>query len=169
MEKPVFSGLQGSLRPILPLYYPASRFFVSRFYLILTLTLCRLQNESWACRGHSGRWWPHRCTKGTEAIRGDYPICSFIRLSVCWQVSVPQETHPIHVSNKVAENFTKLKNDVQDFSMDFTKYVEEQKQKLSEDAKKYEDEIKQLQTQITECVPLTFTIWESFWAFISQN
>lgn len=46
--------------------------------------------------------------------------------------------------------------------MDFTKYVEEQKQKLSEDAKKYEDEIKQLQTQITECVPLTFTIWESF-------
>lgn len=77
-------------------------------------------------------------------------------------MSVPQETHPIHVSNKVAENFTKLKNDVQDFSMDFTKYVEEQKQKLSEDAKKYEDEIKQLQTQITECVPLTFTIWESF-------
>ncbi|KAF7760574.1 hypothetical protein Agabi119p4_11250 [Agaricus bisporus var. burnettii] len=60
------------------------------------------------------------------------------------------ETHPIHVSNKVAENFAKLKNDVQDFSMDFTKYVEEQKQKLSEEAKKYEDEIKQLQTQISE-------------------
>ncbi|EKM77515.1 hypothetical protein AGABI1DRAFT_108038 [Agaricus bisporus var. burnettii JB137-S8] len=60
------------------------------------------------------------------------------------------ETHPIHVSNKVAENFAKLKDDVQDFSMDFTKYVEEQKQKLSEEAKKYEDEIKQLQTQISE-------------------
>ncbi|KAF7760575.1 hypothetical protein Agabi119p4_11251 [Agaricus bisporus var. burnettii] len=56
--------------------------------------------------------------------------------------------HPVHVSNQVADDFIILKNDIRDFSKDFTKYVEEQKQKASEDAKKCEAEIKQFQAEV---------------------
>ncbi|EKM81310.1 hypothetical protein AGABI1DRAFT_91035 [Agaricus bisporus var. burnettii JB137-S8] len=60
------------------------------------------------------------------------------------------EKHPVHIAKTVAEDFENLKTDIQGFSKDFTAYIEEQKQKLTEDAERFEAEIKQLQETITK-------------------
>ncbi|EKM77516.1 hypothetical protein AGABI1DRAFT_121934 [Agaricus bisporus var. burnettii JB137-S8] len=60
------------------------------------------------------------------------------------------KTHPIHISKKVADNFKNLKNEIKDFSQDFTNYIEDQKQKLSSEARKYEEDIWRLQNEISK-------------------
>ncbi|KAF7760573.1 hypothetical protein Agabi119p4_11249 [Agaricus bisporus var. burnettii] len=60
------------------------------------------------------------------------------------------KTHPMHISTKVADNFKNLKNEMEDFSQDFTNYIEDQKQKLSSEARKYEEDIRRLQSEISK-------------------
>lgn len=75
-------------------------------------------------------------------------------------MSLPQKKHPIHISKKVADNFKNLKNEIKDFSQDFTNYIEDQKQKLSSEARKYEEDIWRLQNEISKCVLSRFTCGE---------
>ncbi|XP_006463632.1 hypothetical protein AGABI2DRAFT_179925 [Agaricus bisporus var. bisporus H97] len=58
------------------------------------------------------------------------------------------DKHPITVAKEVADGFKNLQSDIHDFSTDFTAYLAEQKQKLSDDAKKYEGLITDYEGQI---------------------
>ncbi|KAF7761661.1 hypothetical protein Agabi119p4_9653 [Agaricus bisporus var. burnettii] len=60
------------------------------------------------------------------------------------------ENHPIGVGKAVADGFKKLKSDIQMFSRNFAKYIEDQRQTLTDEAKKYEAEIKECQKTITQ-------------------
>ncbi|EKM76413.1 hypothetical protein AGABI1DRAFT_102284 [Agaricus bisporus var. burnettii JB137-S8] len=62
------------------------------------------------------------------------------------------KNHPIDVGKEVADGFKKLKSDIQMFSRNFAKYIEDQRQTLTDEAKKYEAEIKECQKTITQCL-----------------
>ncbi|XP_006460578.1 hypothetical protein AGABI2DRAFT_192235 [Agaricus bisporus var. bisporus H97] len=57
--------------------------------------------------------------------------------------------HPIGVSTKIADGFKDLRNGIEDFSGDFTKYMKAQDKPLSDDATKYEKQINNFESQIT--------------------
>ncbi|EKM77514.1 hypothetical protein AGABI1DRAFT_121932 [Agaricus bisporus var. burnettii JB137-S8] len=108
--------------------------------------------------GESGILWSSReLAARTAAALSDYGLNLIIVQKIACKGDLEGaraelkqyvKRHPVHVSNQVADDFIILKNDIRDFSKAFTKYVEEQKQKASEDAKKYEAEIKQFQAEV---------------------
>ncbi|XP_006461443.1 hypothetical protein AGABI2DRAFT_192947 [Agaricus bisporus var. bisporus H97] len=60
------------------------------------------------------------------------------------------EKHPVEIATRVSDQFKDLRNDIGDFSKDFTAYIEEQKQKLTEDAAAFEADILKYQAEIAE-------------------
>ncbi|EKM75170.1 hypothetical protein AGABI1DRAFT_132522 [Agaricus bisporus var. burnettii JB137-S8] len=110
--------------------------------------------------GKAGILWPSReLAANTAAALDDYGINLMAITQIVTQddlravqIQLAQyvATHPIDVSEQVADGFTNLRNDIQTFSNDYTQYIEGQMHMLSPDAKQYETEIKQLQMEITE-------------------
>ncbi|EKM76411.1 hypothetical protein AGABI1DRAFT_94088 [Agaricus bisporus var. burnettii JB137-S8] len=66
------------------------------------------------------------------------------------------ETHPIHIATEVVDRSGDLKNDIHEFSKDFTKYIEVQKQKIVVNAKQYQAQVDELNNQMLSTVPANF-------------
>ena len=65
---------------------------------------------------------------------------------------VSQDSHPGKIGEVVANAFKNLKNDIEKFSEDFKKYIEEEGKSLSKEAEYYVADIKVDQTEIDRYV-----------------
>ena len=66
--------------------------------------------------------------------------------------SSQQKGHPIHIDPNVADRFKDLRDDIQQFSLAFTKYLEEKKQELDREATRLQGVIEGIRAEIEVCV-----------------
>ncbi|KAF7761658.1 hypothetical protein Agabi119p4_9650 [Agaricus bisporus var. burnettii] len=66
------------------------------------------------------------------------------------------EKRRIHIATEVGDRSRGLKNDIHEFSKDFTKYIEVQKQKIVVNAKQYQAQVDELNNQMLSTVPANF-------------
>ena len=67
-------------------------------------------------------------------------------------LSSQQKEHPIYIDPDVADKFKDLRDDVQQFSIAFTKYLEEKEQELEQEATRLQGVIEGIRAEIDVCV-----------------
>ena len=67
-------------------------------------------------------------------------------------MSSQKKEHPSNIDPEIAEKFKELRNDLQKFSEDFTRYLEYKKEELQAEAGRLQGIINQLMAEIEQCV-----------------